>query len=128
MSAIRISRPKQGWSLSPATVLPMAWLLRLFRVRWSFTVLLDNHPAGKIGDGQVRVFDVDPGEHRLRMRFVMLRRSNEMLMSLGTEEERLFLCGTNGIGWPTLREASPEEAIELRGMAISEPPKSGDQR
>jgi hypothetical protein len=107
MSVIRISRPKRDWSVSPATVLPAGLLLRLFRFHFNFTVVLDQHSAGKIGNEQVRVFDVDPGEHRLHVRFVLLRRSKEMRMSLKEDEERDFLCGSNGIGWPTLREASP---------------------
>ena len=55
----------------------------------------------------MRVFDVDPGEHRLRLRFVLLRRSKEMRVSLKADEERQFICGTSGFGWPTLIEASP---------------------
>ena len=123
MSVIRISRPKQDWSVSPATVLPAGLLLRLFKFHFNFTVILDRHAAGKIGNEQVRVFNVDPGEHSLRMRFVLLRRSKEMRMSLKEDEEREFLCGTNGFGWPTLREASPEDLAEIRGSSISEPPK-----
>lgn len=126
MSVIRISRPKRDWSVSLATVLPTALLVRLFRLHWNYTVVLDHHSAGKIGNEQVRVFNVDPGEHRLRMRFVLLRRSKEMRMSLKEDEEREFLCGTNGIGWPTLREASPEDLAEIRESSISEPPKPGD--
>ena len=128
MSVIRISRPKQDWSVTPATVLPMAWLFRLFRFHWNLTVLLDNHPAGKIGNEQVRVINVDPGEHRLRVRFVLVRRSKEMRVSLKEDEEREFLCGMNGMGWPTLREASPEDAADIRTTPISEPPKPGDQQ
>ena len=105
MSVIRVSRPKPDWSVSLATVLPAAWLVRLLGLHWNYTVVLDGHSAGKIGNEQVRVFTVDPGEHRLRMRFVLLRRSKEMRMSLKEGEEREFLCGTNGFGWPTLREA-----------------------
>ncbi len=112
--------------MSLATVLPTALLIRLFRLHWNYTVVLDHHSAGKIGNGQVRVFNVDPGEHRLRMRFVLLRRSEEMRMSLKEDEEREFVCGTNGIGWPTLREASPEDLAEIRGSSIGEPPKPGD--
>ena len=89
-------------------------------------MVLDHHSAGKIGNEQVRVFNVDPGEHRLRMRFVLLRRSKEMRMFLKEDEEREFLCGTNGIGWPTLREASPEDLAEIRGSSVSEPPKPED--
>jgi hypothetical protein len=126
MSAIRIFRPKRPWSVSPATVLPTALLLRLFRPHWNLTVVLDGRPAGKIGSEQVRVFEVEPGEHRLHMRFVLLRRSPELQVSLTQDEERQFLCGTNGLGWPTLREASPEDAAELRGTSLSEPPKPGD--
>jgi hypothetical protein len=126
MSAIRIFRPKQHWSVSPATVLPIGLLFRLFRFHPSFTVVLDDHPVGKIGNEQVRVFEVEPGEHRLRMRFVGLRRSEELRMSLKDGEERQFLCGANGIGWPTLREASPEDVAEIRGTSISEPPKPED--
>jgi hypothetical protein len=70
-------------------------------------VVLDGHSAGKIGNEQVRVFEVEPGEHRLYMRFVGLRRSEELRMSLNEDEERQFLCGRNGLGWPTLREACP---------------------
>jgi hypothetical protein len=47
-------------------------------------------------------------------------------MSLKEGEERQFLCGTNGIGWPTLREASAEDVAEIRGTSISEPPKPED--
>ena len=61
-------------------------------------MVLDDHPVGKIGDEQVRVFEVGPGEHRLYMRFVGLRRSEELRMSLKGNEERQFLCGTSGIG------------------------------
>jgi hypothetical protein len=123
MSAIRIFRPKQDWSVSLATVLPTALLVRLFRLHWNYTVVLDDRSAGKIGNEQVRVLEVEPGEHRLYVRLVLLRRSEELRMSLKEDEERQFLCGTNGIGWPTLREASPEDVAEIRGTSISEPPK-----
>jgi hypothetical protein len=126
MSVIRISRPKRDWSVSFATVLPAGLLVHLFRLHWNYTVVLDHLPAGKVGNEQVRVFNVDPGEHRLRMRFVLLRRSKEMRMFLNEDEEREFLCGTNGIGWPTLREASHEDLAEIRGSSVSEPPKPGD--
>jgi hypothetical protein len=126
MSAIRIFRPKQHWKVSPATVLPAALFFRLFWPHPNFTVVLDDHAVGKIGNEQVRVFDVAPGEHRLRMRFVGLRRSEELQMSLKEGEERQFLCGTNGIGWPTLREASPEDVAEIQGMSASPPPTPED--
>jgi hypothetical protein len=115
MSVIRISRPKQDWSVSLATVLPTGWLFRLFGLHWNFTVVLDHQAVGKIGNEQVKVFNVDPGEHRLRVQFVAVRRSREMRMSLKEGEEREFLCGSNGFGWPTLREASPEDLAEIRG-------------
>jgi len=126
MSAIRIFRPKQHWSVSPRTVLPTALLFRLFRPHSSYTVVLDDHPVGKIGDDQVRLFEVEPGEHRLHMRFVGLRRSKEFRMSLKDGEERQFLCGTSGMGWPTLREASPEDVVQIRRSSMNEPPTPGD--
>lgn len=109
MSAIRISRPKQQWKASPATLLPTGLLFRLFRPHSSYTVVLDDQPVGKIGKEQVRDFEVEPGEHRLHLRFVGLRRSDELRLSLKESEERQFLCGTSGLGWPTLREAPPED-------------------
>jgi hypothetical protein len=126
MSAIRIFRPKKNWSVAPRTVLPTALLVGLFKRHWNYTVVLDGHPVGKIGDEQVRVFAVGPGEHRLHMRFVGLRRSDELRMSLKEDEERQFLCGTSGMGWPTLREASPEDVAQLEGTSISEPPGPDD--
>jgi hypothetical protein len=126
MSAIRIFRPKRHWSVSPATVLPTALLVHLFRPHFNYTVVLDDHSAGKVGNNQVRVFEVEPGEHRLYMRFVGLRRSEELRMFLKEDEERQFLCGTSGMGWPTLREASPEDVARILGTSTSEPPKPGD--
>ena len=113
MSAIRIFRPKQHWSASPATLLPTGLLFRLFKPHSSYTVVLDDHAVGKIGNEQVRVFEVEPGEHRLSIRFVLLRRSKQLQLLLKENEERQFLCGTNGIGWPTLREASPRDVAEI---------------
>ena len=107
-------------------MLPLGLLFRLFRFHPSFTVLLDDHIVGKIGNEQVRVFEVEPGQHRLRIRFVELRKSKELRMSLKDGEERQFLCGANGIGWPTLREASLEDVAEIRRTSISEPPKPED--
>ena len=109
IATIRIVRPTRRWTVTPATVLPTALLVRLVRPQWNYTVLLDRHSAGKIGNDQVRVFHVAPGEHTLRLRFVQLRTSKEMRMSLSRDEERQFICGTSAFGWPTLRDASPEE-------------------
>lgn len=126
MSAIRVFRPKQHWSVSPRTVLPAGLLLRLFRLHLSYTVVLDDHAVGKIGDEQVRVFEVDPGEHRLYMRFVGLRRSKELRLSLKEDEERQFLCGASAMGWPTLREASPEDVARMPRNSAGESPTPGD--
>jgi len=126
MSAIRIFRPKQHWSVSPRTVLPAGLVFRLFKPQSNYTVVLDDHTAGKIGNEQVRVIEVEPGEHRLYMRFIGLRRSKELRMSLNEGEERQFLCGTSAFGWPTLREASPEDIAQIPGTSISEPPTPAD--
>jgi hypothetical protein len=47
-------------------------------------------------------------------------------VSLKDGEERQFLCGISGMGWPTLREALPEEVAEIRRASIGEPPRPGD--
>jgi len=125
VSAIRILRPKRDWSVSPATVLPAGLLMRLFKPNWKYTVVLDDNPVGKIGNDQARVFEVGPGEHRLHIRFVRLRRSKELRVSLRPGEERQFVCGTSGMGWPTLREASPNDVAHIGGT-VGEPPKPGD--
>jgi hypothetical protein len=84
-------------------------IFRLFKPHSSYTVVLDDQPVGEIGNDEVKVFEVEPGEHRLHLRFVGLRRSDELRIYLKEGEERQFLCGTSGMGWPTLREASPED-------------------
>lgn len=119
MAAIRIFRPKSDWAASPATLLPTALLLRLFGVHLKLTVVLDGAPAGRIGIGEVKVLEVAPGEHRLSMRFVLLRRSKQLRVSMKEHEERQFLCGTNGVGWPTLREASADEVAGIPGTSTS---------
>ena len=125
MSAIRILRPKQDWKVAPRTVLPTGLIVHLFKPHFDYTVFLDDHAVGKIGDDQERVFNVEPGEHSLHMRFVGLRRSKELRMALKEGEERRYLVGTTGLGWPTLREASPEDVAETQGTSISEPPTQG---
>jgi len=125
MPTIRIFRLKQPWSVSPRTVLPTGLLLRLFKPQSNYTVVLDDHLVGKIGKEQVRVFEVGPGEHRLHMRFVLLRKSQELRMSLKEDEEREFLCGTSGMGWPTLREASPEDVAQIHGSISGRPEPDG---
>ena len=113
MSKIRILRPKEQWSISPRNLLPAAVLFRLFNPQANYTVVLDDQPVGQIGKEQAKVFDVEPGEHRLYLRFVGLRRSEELRVSLEADEERHFVCGTSEMGWPTLREASREDVAEL---------------
>jgi len=115
MSAIKIARPKHAWSVSPATVLPTALLLRLFRVHWNLTVVLDGKPVGKIGVGQVKVIEVEPGEHSLFIRFALLRRSAPLRLVLAENEHRELVCGTNGIGWPTLEDAPPPRGATSPG-------------
>ena len=126
MSAIRIRRPKQDWKVAPRTVLPTGLIAHLFKPHWDFTVVLDDHAVGKIGDDQERVFNVEPGEHSLHMRFVGLRRSKELRMSLKDGEERQYMVGTTGLGWPTLREASTDDVAETQTTSISKPPTQGD--
>lgn len=126
MAAIKIFRPQKNWSVQPRTLLPTALLYHLFQPHSNYTVVLDDHPVGKIGNDDVRVFEVEPGEHRLRIRFVGLRTSDEMRMSLKVDEERQFLCGTSQMGWPTLREASTEEVAETGRAPGIEAPKPGD--
>jgi hypothetical protein len=126
MSAIRISRPKQQWKASPATLLPTGLLFRMFKPQSDYTVVLDDQPLGHIGKEQVKVFEAEPGEHQLYVRFVGLRKSDELLVSLKDGEERQFICGSTGMGWPTLREVSPEDVSQIRRTSISEPPKPGD--
>ena len=112
--------------MSPATVLPTGWLVRLFKPHWNYTVLLDDHPVGKVGNQQARVSRVDPGKHILRMRFILLRRSKEIRLCLKEDEKREFLCGTSGLGWPTLREASPGDVAAAFGTSDGEPPEPAD--
>ena len=126
MSTIRVARPRRQWAVTPATVLPTALLVRLFRPHWNYTVVLDHVAAGKLGEDQVRVLDVEPGEHRLFVRFVLLRRSRELQVTLREGEERQFICGTSAFGWPTLREASSEDVAHLGEASFGEPSEPGD--
>jgi hypothetical protein len=126
MSTITIFRPKQRWSVSPATVLPTGLLFHLLRPHSNYTVILDDHPVGKIGREQVKVFAVEAGEHRLCVRFVLLRQSKELRVSLKGDEDRQFICGSSGMGWPTLREATQEDLAGIRDSLASQPAVPGD--
>ncbi len=66
------------------------------------------------------------GEHRLSVRFVLLRRSRELQVTLKEDEERQFICGTNGFGWPVLREASSANVAQVGGAPVDGPSEPGD--
>jgi hypothetical protein len=92
----------------------------------NYTVVLDDQPLGHLGKEQVKIFDAEPGEHRLYVRFVGLRKSDELRVSLKDGEERQYVCGTSGMGWPTLREASHEYVAQIRTVSVNEPPTPED--
>jgi hypothetical protein len=80
------------------------------------TVFLDGSEVGVISPKQVKVYPVSPGEHSLSVQFLEgLRRSKEHHVALAAGEEKQFVCLLNGMGWPSVRPATPKDVAVMEG-------------
>ncbi len=78
------------------------------------TVFLDGSKAGAISPGQVKVYQVSPGEHSLSVHFLGgLRRSRILGVPLAEGEEKQFVCLLNGWAWPSIRPATPKDVAAM---------------
>lgn len=80
------------------------------------TVFLDGSNVGAISPKQIKVYRVSPGEHSLGLHFLGgLRRSRKLHVPLAEGEEKQFVCSLNGMAWPSLRAATPEDVAAMNG-------------
>jgi hypothetical protein len=78
------------------------------------TVFLDGSEVGAISPRQIQVYQVSPGEHSLSVRFLGgLRRSKTLHVPLAEGEEKQFVCLLNGLGWPSIRPATPKDVAAM---------------
>lgn len=78
------------------------------------TVFLDGSRLGAISPKQMTVYQVSPGEHSLNLHFLWgLRRSRKLSVALGGGEVRQFVCVLNGLGWPSIRPATPQDVAAM---------------
>jgi hypothetical protein len=78
------------------------------------TVLLDGSKVGDISPKQIKVYPVSPEEHSLSIQiFGGLRRSRELHVPLAEGEEKQFVCLLNGMGWPSIRSATPKDVAAM---------------
>jgi hypothetical protein len=78
------------------------------------TVFLDDSNVGPISTKQIKVYRVSPGEHSLSLHFLGgLRRSRRLHVSLAESEEKQFVCLLNGMAWPSIRPATPEDVAAM---------------
>jgi hypothetical protein len=78
------------------------------------SVFLDGSKMGAISPGQLKVYQVAPGQHSLSLRFLGgLRRSRKLDVPLAEGEEPLFVCSLNAFAWPSIRPATPEDVAAM---------------
>ena len=78
------------------------------------TVFLDGSEAGAISPKQIKAYQVSPGEHSLSIHFLGgLRRSRKLHVPLAEGEEKQFVCLLNGMGWPSIRPATPKDVAAM---------------
>ncbi len=78
------------------------------------TVFLDDSKAGAISPGQIKEYQVSPGEHSLSIHFLGgLRRSRKLRVPLAEGEEKQFVCLLNGWAWPSVRPATAEDVAAM---------------
>jgi hypothetical protein len=78
------------------------------------SVFLDGSKVGAISPKQIKVYQVSPGEHSLSLHFLWgLRRSRKLYVPLAGGEEKQFVCLLNGIGWPSIRPATPKDVAAM---------------
>lgn len=78
------------------------------------SVFLDGSKVGALSPKQTKVYQVAPGEHFLGLHFLGgLRRSRRVPIPLAEGEEKQFVCLLNGIGWPSIRPATPKDIAAM---------------
>jgi hypothetical protein len=78
------------------------------------SVFLDGSKVGAISPKQIKVYQVPPGEHSLSLHFLGgLRRSRKLSVPLAGGEVKQFVCVLNGLGWPSVRPATPEDVAAM---------------
>ena len=78
------------------------------------SVFLDGSKVGAISPKQIKVYQVSPGEHSLSLHFLGgLRRSRKLYVPIAAGEEKQFVCLLNGMGWPSIRPATPKDVAAM---------------
>ncbi len=79
------------------------------------TVFLDGSKVGTISTDEIKVYRVSPGGHSLSVRFLGgLRRSRKRSVPLAKGEDKQLVCWLNGLGWPSIRSATPEDVAAVQ--------------
>jgi hypothetical protein len=82
--------------------------------------------VGAISPKQIKVYQVSPGQHSLSVRFLGgLRRSRRLSVPLAEGEEKQFVCLLNGMAWPSIRPATPEDVAAMERWQASGVDASG---
>ena len=113
--------PSRVWPAFPtlavvraASRLGHGWAQRRNPAIGGVTVFLDGSKVGAISPKQIKVYQVSPGEHSLSVRFLGgLRRSRKLSVALAEGEEKQFVCLLNGMAWPSIRPATPEDVAAM---------------
>jgi hypothetical protein len=107
--------PSRVWPAFPTLAVVRAARRLGRRPESGVTVFLDGSEVGAISPKQIKVYQVSPGDHSLSVQFLAgLRRSKELHVPLAKGEEKQFVCFLNGMGWPSIRPATPKDVAAMK--------------
>lgn len=93
---------------------------------WHYGVIIDGIDIGDIWPGQVKVFDISPGDHTLQLRLLgPLRGSAKQSFSVAAGEQVVFECHTGWNFFAQLRPATHKDREDME-RATAQPPTPRD--
>lgn len=81
------------------------------------SVFLDSSKMGTLSPKQIELYQVSPGDHLLSLHFLGgLRRSRKLNIHLSKGEQTQIVCSLNAFGWPSIRPATPDDAVAMERL------------
>jgi hypothetical protein len=93
----------------------------LFDIGMAFTVFIDGVDVGKIWSNQIKAFEVAPGAHKVYVRFVLLRKSAELEITLDAGSQEFLFCRTSCLIYPILKRSSENDILKMRADTLPSP-------
>jgi len=88
-----------------------------------FSVFIDGVDRGELWAKQIKVFEVDPGDHELQLKQGVSTRSRVLTFTAASGQEVEFACSRllSAVGLTGIHQATPDESAVMKHLAVPPP-------